>query len=247
MSLSAFKRRIRVGQQLTVVNTLCPNLSGERTVHQVQARGLQTLAAGATDPWFVRWPAQGEWRIEGDTLHFIDPENPDRIFFSYIFAFDAVEQTESEATVESDGAPKNEAEPGSGLSSYSVTWSLKGKDQSSTETCIVDSDQMSRPSDQEQLRGLLRRMLAILHLPIGQVVPDNIVLLDVVPICNCAPFPGERCRYTEHNGYRFGLESSAHSGFEAIHDRADGRVLAVVTNTLSVEILTLVREKYGHQ
>ncbi|MFJ4739140.1 hypothetical protein [Streptomyces sp. NPDC088775] len=134
------------------------------------------------------------------------------------------------------------------LTSYRVTWNAKGEDQSHTEVRVVDSDDMTRPGDQEQLYGLLRRTLAIRHLPTGHVVPDNIVLQDVMPICNCEPYPGENCTWAEHKGHRFYLgPAGVGGGYEAIRDRHDDSVLGVVRNTLSVEFLTLVREKYGHQ
>lgn len=134
------------------------------------------------------------------------------------------------------------------LTSYRVTWEQKGNDKSHTETCIVDSADMTRPGDPEQLHGLLRRMLAIRHLPFGAVVPDNIVLQDVVPLCNCEPYPGQDCAWAEHQGHRFYLgPAGVGGGYEAIRDRHDDSVLGVVRNILSVEFLTLVREKYGHQ
>ncbi|MET8342522.1 hypothetical protein [Streptomyces microflavus] len=132
------------------------------------------------------------------------------------------------------------------LTSYRVTWEQKGIDKSHTEVCIVDSDDMTRPGDKEQLHGLLRKMLAIRHLPIGQGVPDNIVLQDVVPVCNCEPYPGEDCAFAEH-GDRFYLTSSSQPGYEVIRDHHREQVLGNVHNTLSVDFLTLVRERYGHQ
>ncbi|MFD9815197.1 hypothetical protein [Streptomyces sp. NPDC059080] len=243
MSLAAFKRRIKVGQRVIVINFMHPTLSGERTVHQVQSRALKTMAEGARDPWSVPWPAAGEWRIEGDTLHWVDSENPDKVNVSYTFRFDTAEQAEPETTA--DGDPEGEQE--SLLTSYRVTWARKGQEQSRTETCIVDSNDMTRPGDPEQLRALLRKMLAVRHLPIGQVVPDNIVLQDVVPVCNCDPYPGQDCAWAEHKGERFHLETSTRPGYEVIADRHGDDVLGTVRNTLSVEFLALVREKYGHQ
>ncbi|WP_030894332.1 hypothetical protein [Streptomyces sp. NRRL F-5053] len=133
------------------------------------------------------------------------------------------------------------------LTSYRVTWSQKGQDKAHTTTCIVDSDDMTRPGDSEQRDELLRKTLAIRHLPTGQVVPDNIVLHDVVPVCNCEPYPGQDCAWAEHEGHRFHLETAARPGYEVIHDRHHDHVLGTVLSTLSVEFLTLVREKYGHQ
>ena len=133
------------------------------------------------------------------------------------------------------------------LTSYRVTWEQKGIDKSHTETCIVDSDDMTRPGDKEQLHGLLRRMLAIRYLPTGYAVPDNVVLQDVVPVCNCAPYPGEQCAFAYHGGERFYLTASSQPGYEVIRDHHREKVLGNVCHTLSVEFLTLVREKYGHQ
>lgn len=134
------------------------------------------------------------------------------------------------------------------VTSYRVSWAEKGNDQSHTDTCLVDSDDMTRPGDREQRNDLLRRMLAIRHLPVGRTVPDNIVLQDVNPMCNCAPFPGAECAYAEFRGERFFLRSSSSQmGCEVITDRHDGRMLAIASTTLSVEILTMIREKYEHQ
>ncbi|MEW1922198.1 hypothetical protein [Streptomyces sp. NPDC088360] len=133
------------------------------------------------------------------------------------------------------------------LTSYRVTWEQKGSTTSRTETCLVDSDDMTRPGDPEQLHGLLRQMLAIRYLPIGQVVPANIVLQDVVPVCNCEPHPGESCAWAEHKGHRFYLQTSARPGYEVIIDRHDNEILGTVRNTLSVEFLTMVRQRYSHQ
>ena len=134
------------------------------------------------------------------------------------------------------------------LTSYRVSWMQKGTDRSRATTCIVNSDDMTRPGDPEQLNALLRKMLAIRYLPIGQVVPDNIVLEMVDPICNCEPYPGENCTYAEHRGERFYLTTSiAFTGCEVIHDRHRDTILGIVHNTLSVEFLTMVRKKYQHQ
>ncbi|MEU7146986.1 hypothetical protein AB0B15_02940 [Streptomyces sp. NPDC045456] len=78
---------------MTVVNNLHPTLSGERTVHAVQPNVLKTMVEGCTDPWVTRWPSRGEWRIVGDTLHYVDPENTDTILFSYTFHFDDEQPT----------------------------------------------------------------------------------------------------------------------------------------------------------
>ncbi|MET9360449.1 hypothetical protein ABZX93_06025 [Streptomyces sp. NPDC006632] len=135
----------------------------------------------------------------------------------------------------------------SALTSYRVTWEQKGIDKSHTETCIVDSDDMTRPGDPEQRNGLLRKMLAIRYLPTGYAVPDNVVLQDVVPVCNCEPYPGQDCAFAYHGGERFYLTASSQPGYEVIRDHHREKVLGNVCHTLSVEFLTLVREKYGHQ
>ncbi|MFE4335390.1 hypothetical protein ACFRQM_40095 [Streptomyces sp. NPDC056831] len=54
MSLSVFKRRLKAGQHVTVVNHMYTTLSGERTVHEVQTRGIKTLSESADSPWFVK-------------------------------------------------------------------------------------------------------------------------------------------------------------------------------------------------
>lgn len=243
MSLAEFKRRIKVGQPVTVVNHMHPTLSGKRTVHQVQSRALKTMAEGASDPWSVPWPAEGEWRIEDDTLHWVDPENPDNVRVSYAFSFDAAAQDKPETTADSSPGDAQE----SNLTSYRVTWTPKGKDEPHTERCLVSSEDMTRPGDPEQRDELLRKMLGIRFLPLGTTDPDNVVLLDVVPLCNCEPYPSEECAYAEHGGNRFFLRKSAKDGYETINDRHGDKLLGMVLNTLSVEFLTLIRQRYGHQ
>lgn len=107
---------------------------------------------------------------------------------------------------------------------------------------------MTRSDDAEQLNGLLRKMLAIRHLPSGYVVPDNIVLQDVVPLCNCEPYPSpENCTFAEYKGNRFYLNASSQPGYEVVRDHHREKVLGNVCHTLSVEFLTLIRRKYSHQ
>ncbi len=78
--------------------------------------------------------------------------------------------------------------------------------------------------------------------------PENITLFSIQPLCNCEnPELRSTCDFAEHKGVRFYLTASAHKGFEAVHDRHGDRLLGTVSITLSVEFLTLVREKYGHQ
>ncbi|MFI1408852.1 hypothetical protein ACH4Y0_02765 [Streptomyces sp. NPDC020707] len=116
------------------------------------------------------------------------------------------------------------------LTSYRVCWVQKGDDTSRTDTCVIDSNDMTRPGDLEQRNALLR------------------VLEDVIPLCNCEPFPGADCTWAKHKGERFYLATSAsRQGFESIWDRHHDAYLGSVHSTLSVEVLTLVREKYGHQ
>ncbi|WP_434598163.1 hypothetical protein [Streptomyces sp. A5-4] len=148
MSLAAIKRRIREGQRVTVVNNMHPVLSGERTVHAVQTKGLRTMPEGEGTPWFVAWPRKGEWRVEGDTLHFVDVKNPDKIFVSYTFHFETEDQTESDSACEEETSVRTR---------YRLTWQRTGTEKSHTEDCIVGSAQMTRPGDPEQL---LRTMLA---------------------------------------------------------------------------------------
>ncbi|MEU1552216.1 hypothetical protein ABZ517_05765 [Streptomyces scabiei] len=134
------------------------------------------------------------------------------------------------------------------LTSYRVTWTLKGEeDKHHTVTCIVDSDYLTRPGDPEQLNAHLRKMICIRHLPIGQI-PDNIVLVMVDPVCNCAPFPGEQCVYADYKGERFHLTTSeAFPLMEVVRDRHRDKTVGIVSISESVEFLTLVRGKYGHQ
>ncbi|MFF1693065.1 hypothetical protein ACFVXC_05485 [Streptomyces sp. NPDC058257] len=134
------------------------------------------------------------------------------------------------------------------LTSYRVTWEQKGIEKSHTEVCIVDDNDMTRPGDKEQLHGLLRRMLAIRHLPIGYSVPENVVLQDVIPLCNCEPYPGENCAWAEHKGERFYMTTSqTFPQCEVIHDRHRNKIVGIVSIGFSVKFLTMVREELGHQ
>jgi hypothetical protein len=214
MSLAAFKRRIHEGQRVTVVNHIHPALSGERTVHAMQTKGFKTMPEGKDTPWFVAWPRKGEWRVEGNTLHFVDIENPDKIFASYTFHF----ETEEETSVRTR---------------YRVTWQRTGTEESRTEDCIVDSAQMTRPGDPEQREQLLRTMLAKRSMPIGQMEPESITLQDVVPVCNCENSElSSLCDFAQDGGHRFHLETSnSYAGCEIVQDRASDRILGIVSNT----------------
>lgn len=88
LSLGAFKRRVEVGQQVTVVNHRYPPLSGERIVDQVLARRIATRERDK-DVWWADWPKASRARIEGSTLHFLSDVDPGRVVFSYTFGFDA--------------------------------------------------------------------------------------------------------------------------------------------------------------
>lgn len=89
VSLTAFKRKVKVGQTVEVVNNLYPHISGTRTVHKVQTRSLATLPDGKDRPTWTDWPKAALCRIEGNTLHFLHDTAPDRVIFSYTFTFDA--------------------------------------------------------------------------------------------------------------------------------------------------------------
>ncbi|MFH9731801.1 hypothetical protein [Streptomyces sp. NPDC017260] len=132
------------------------------------------------------------------------------------------------------------------LTSYRVTWTPKGKDEPRTAQCIVNTDDMTRPSDPAQRDELLRRMIGIRHLPHGQTSPDNVVLLMVDPICNCEPYPGEKCTWAVYKGERFALQSTSNSRYESIYDRGTGDIVGTVSISLSVEFLTMVRMRYEH-
>ncbi len=131
--------------------------------------------------------------------------------------------------------------------SYRVTWKEPGADTSRTTRCLIDAAHLSRPGDVEQRNELLRKMIAIRHLPRGLAEADRIVLLDVLPICNCMTYPNGPCQFAEYGGTRFRLLPSTPANFEALHDRHDDQIMGRVHNTLSVEFLTMVREKYSHQ
>ena len=87
VSLAAFRRRVAVGQRVTVVNNLHPRLSGERTVDQVQIRRPATRAEDGV--WWADWPKVPLARVEGNALHFLSDADPRRVIFSYTFHFDA--------------------------------------------------------------------------------------------------------------------------------------------------------------
>ncbi|MFE4527175.1 hypothetical protein ACFRMO_08245 [Streptomyces anulatus] len=131
--------------------------------------------------------------------------------------------------------------------SYRVTWQQPGADTSHTTRCLINAADMSRPGDPAQRNELLRKMIAIRHLPHGLAEADNIALLDVIPLCNCMTYPNEPCQFAEYGNTRFRLLPSTPANFEAIHDRHDDQIMGRVRNTLSVEFLTMVREKYSHQ
>ncbi|WP_329271796.1 hypothetical protein [Streptomyces sp. NBC_01451] len=136
------------------------------------------------------------------------------------------------------------------LTRYRVTWSRAEGDGELRDTeCIVDSADLKRPGDEDELTLVLRKILANAHMPIGEMRPENVALHTYLPICNCEPYPSpENCSFAEHRGQRFYLTASiARPGHEVIHDRYRHKILGVVCNTLSVEFLTLVQKKYEHQ
>ncbi|MFJ4686529.1 hypothetical protein [Streptomyces sp. NPDC088789] len=235
MSLTEFKRRIQVGQRVTVVNYLHPHASGERTVDRVGSRGLKTKSENAESPWAVKWPRQGLWRIEGDTLHFLHETDPGRVVFSYTFHFDTEEQAEQEAS--------------SVRTRYRVTWVRTGNDTPRTDACLVDSAEMTRPGDPQQRDHLIRLQLAKDWLPLGEMDPQNVTLSSVQPVCNCEnPELLSTCDFATHQGVRFYLTTSqTYAGCEVIHDRHNDKIIGIVSITESVEFLTQIREKYGHQ
>ena len=131
--------------------------------------------------------------------------------------------------------------------SYRVTWQQPGADTPRTTKCLINAADLSRPGDVAQRNERLRKMIAIRHLPHGLTEADNVVLLDVIPLCNCMTYPNGPCEFAEYGGMRFRLLPSTPANFEAIHDRHGDAILGRVHNTLSVEFLTMVREKYSHQ
>ncbi|MGW3153783.1 hypothetical protein [Streptomyces sp. NPDC001089] len=150
----------------------------------------------------------------------------------------------SETTTTGKAEETEEAEEGRTL--YRVTWTLKGTDKPRTQDCILDDADRTRPSDLTQRDFLLRKMIALRSTV--SMNPDDVVLMDVVPLCNCGPRPGRDCVYAEHRGQRFFLTTSvSRPGFENVHDRHGQALLGTVSNTLSVELLTLVQNKYDHQ
>ncbi|MFB7917041.1 hypothetical protein [Streptomyces sp. NPDC056061] len=139
--------------------------------------------------------------------------------------------------------------PESVLTRYRLTWSrADGTGKEQTVERFVDSADLTRPGDMDELKQVIRRMLAIAYLPTGEAQPENVHLQDVMPICNCDdPSPGN-CAFAEYGGHRFYLgPAGVGGGYEAIRDRHDDSVLGVVRNTLSVEFLTLVQHRCGHQ
>ncbi|MEV6309924.1 hypothetical protein AB0M10_15165 [Streptomyces sp. NPDC051840] len=247
MSLAAFRRTIRVGQRVTVVNHIHPHLSGERTVHAVRGRDLVTNAEGDPNPLRAAWPRSGEWRIEGNTLHWLAPPNhttPGHVRVSYTFHDD-----KPEAPAATEDATTTPAEPEELWGSYRVSWEITGRNlPSRTTTLILDEAQIARFSDWDERLHAMRRMIANKYLPIGEMDPGNVTILDAHPLCNCAPFPDPKnCAYAEDKGHRFHLTRSSKPGYEVIHDRHRSKILGTVDIGLSVELLTLVQRKYGHQ
>ncbi|NIY68106.1 hypothetical protein [Streptomyces malaysiensis] len=166
----------------------------------------------------------------------------DEVYAKIVAGFEPDEQPK---TVE-DQAEDEEAST-SVRTRYAVTWRwTEHPDAVRNAMCIVDSAEMTRPGDPEQRDQLIRVQLAN-SLPIGQG-PETVILDMLDPICNCEPHPEPvNCRYATHSGRRFYLASTSNNGYESIIDRHGDKVLGTVSHTLSVEILTLVREKYGHQ
>jgi hypothetical protein len=151
---------------------------------------------------------------------------------------------ETDAPTEETDAPTEETDI-EVRTRFRVTWTRKGQDKPRTENCIVSDEYMTRPGDEQQRNDLIRRILANAYLPIGEMDPDNIVLLDVEPVCNCDDL--NNCTYSAHGGQRFALYSSPEPHMEWITDHHDSTAMALVRNTLSVEVLTLIRRKYSHQ
>lgn len=131
---------------------------------------------------------------------------------------------------------------------YQVSWRWTERpDKARRSKPMVDSANMTRPGDPEQRDQLIRLQLKNL-LPIGQG-PEAVILDSVDPLCNCEPFPEPvNCLYREHQGQRFYLTTStAYAGCEVIHDRHGDKIVGIVSISESVEFLTQVRNKYGHQ
>lgn len=237
MSLAEFKGRVTVGQRVTVVDILDPHMTGDRVVEEVSSSRISTRDQ-QNRFHCADWIVVDRLRVEGDTLHFLD-EDSGRVFFSYTFHFDKEPQMTE---------PAAGADTGPMLARYRVTWTRTGTDSPRTTECIVDFKGMTRPGDPEQRDEMLRKMLGLRHLPIGHTGPENVQLLDVQPLCNCGPYPSpENCAYREHRGERFFLATAREPGFEWVTDRHDDKALGMVNIALSVDFLTLVRNRYGHQ
>ncbi|WP_411087856.1 hypothetical protein [Streptomyces sp. 061-3] len=138
--------------------------------------------------------------------------------------------------------------PESVLTRYRLTWSrADGTGKERTVECFVDSADLARPGDMDELKLVVRKILANRYLPIGDMNPENVLLQDLMPICNCEdPSPG-KCSYAEHRGHRFYLASSSRPGYEVVMDHHREKMLGTVCISLSVEFLTLVQMKHGHQ
>ncbi|MFF4699883.1 hypothetical protein [Streptomyces chattanoogensis] len=192
---------------------------------------------GDEEPWFDS--DTENWRCgDEDLVTLGDPSHPE---FGLVDPDPALEELEDNACDSTEAE-----ETGSVLTRYRVTWTPKGRDEPRTNTSVVDSAEMTRPGDPEQRDQLLRIQLWS-RLADGPSGSDSIVLLDVVPLCNCGPYPEPaNCLYAEHKGVRFHLVSTE-AEFEVIGDRHGDKTLGIVHNTLSVQFLTLSREQYGHQ
>lgn len=135
----------------------------------------------------------------------------------------------------------------SGFTRYRVTWTLTGTDKPRTTYHRIYDRDRKRPSDPGERDALLRQLIAD-ALPLTTKKRwENVTLLDVVPLCNCSPHSGENCAYAGYGGERFSLVPATVAGWEAIRDRHGDEILGAVHSTLSVEFLTLVRNKYDHQ
>jgi hypothetical protein len=139
--------------------------------------------------------------------------------------------------------------PPEALTRYRVTWTLKGEDKPRTREYVMNLSRMRRPSDRKELEEMLQIRISLRDLPPGGPSYDDVVLLDVMPLCNCEPQPTkENCAFRDHGGYRFYLTTSvAYAGFEVIRDRHDDTILGTVHAAHSVEFLTSMRNKYDHQ
>ncbi|MEU9599757.1 hypothetical protein AB0E06_23455 [Streptomyces sp. NPDC048109] len=190
----------------------------------------------------VQGHPRGEWRIEGNTLHFLDDADPDRVVFSYTFHFDNEEQLTMVRSVKVRWRempyrrPAEDDEP---------PWQAS--------VCTLDAHADERNTSMDNISDL-KKMIAN---ACGVLQDANRIEIDAVTnVCNCHPHPS-RCAYEEKfKGRRFVVEKGTRIGhvsiFENIPNPADGypdRRITVenVRKDYVTGVLAVIVEQEGHR